>query len=229
MAFSERDKQAARVIVSIFETNRKAGNPAALAVLDDGAGISYGMHQATHRSGTLAKVVEQYILLAGKEAGALAAHLPGLKRIDDDSVAHAATSGGLKVLLKSAGADPVMRQAQLEVFDRDYLNPAIQQCETRGWTLPLSLTIVYDSHIQGSWARVRDRVSLRVGRTASEQEWMREYLHQREEFLLSLPKQSQKNSVYRPRDLRQLADLQNWQLAAPMRVHGVTILEADLA
>lgn len=226
--FTERDKQAARVILSIFETGRKEGQPSALAVLDDGAGISYGMHQATHRSGALAKVVERYIELEGKEAGKLIAHLPGLKRTDLKSVANAASSGKLKTLLVMAGNEPVMRQAQQAVFDRDYLNPAIVQCEQYGWLLPLSLAIVYDSHIQGSWARVRDRVMLRVSRTADEKAWMRDYLAQRAAYLLSLPKQSQKNSVYRPRELGQQADLDNWALAAPFRLRGVTVLESDL-
>jgi hypothetical protein len=51
--FSERDKLIALAIVHIFETGKAFGDYTAVAVLNDGAGISYGINQFTHRSGSL--------------------------------------------------------------------------------------------------------------------------------------------------------------------------------
>ena len=57
----QEDIEKAMAIVSIFETGKPRGNYAALAVLNDGAGISYGIKQFTHRSGSLLQVVEKYL------------------------------------------------------------------------------------------------------------------------------------------------------------------------
>ncbi len=59
--FSEADKLKALAIVNIFETSRPMGDYAAVAVLDDGAGVSYGIAQFTHRSGSLAAVIDEYL------------------------------------------------------------------------------------------------------------------------------------------------------------------------
>jgi hypothetical protein len=63
--FSKLDLNLAATIVHIFETGRPFGDYAACVVLDDGAGISYGISQFTHRSGSLGAVVERYIKLGG--------------------------------------------------------------------------------------------------------------------------------------------------------------------
>ncbi len=66
----QEDISKAMAIVSIFETGKPHGNYAALVVLNDGAGISYGIKQFTHRSGSLLQVVEKYLATdatAGRE------------------------------------------------------------------------------------------------------------------------------------------------------------------
>ena len=60
-SMKQEDIEKAMAIVSIFETGKPRGNYAALAVLNDGAGISYGIKQFTHRSGSLLQVVEKYL------------------------------------------------------------------------------------------------------------------------------------------------------------------------
>src|SRR5687768_4871313 len=55
------DIKKAMAIVSIFETGKPRGNYATVAVLNDGAGISYGIKQFTHRSGSLLQVIEKYL------------------------------------------------------------------------------------------------------------------------------------------------------------------------
>ncbi len=44
MTFTEIDKLKAVAIVNIFETSRPFGDYAAYAVLNDGAGVSYGIN-----------------------------------------------------------------------------------------------------------------------------------------------------------------------------------------
>ena len=63
--FTESEIAKAEAIVRIFETGRPLGDPAAVTVLNDGAGISYGVDQFTHRSGSLLQVAEAYLALGG--------------------------------------------------------------------------------------------------------------------------------------------------------------------
>ena len=61
----QKDLLKALAIVNIFETGMPFGDFGAVAVLNDGAGVSYGINQFTHRSGSLAAVVERYLELGG--------------------------------------------------------------------------------------------------------------------------------------------------------------------
>ena len=65
MSFSDNDKLKAMAIVSVFETGKAFDDLSAVAVLNDGAGISYGLSQFTHRSGALAEVLEKYLANGG--------------------------------------------------------------------------------------------------------------------------------------------------------------------
>ncbi|HEX2640112.1 MAG TPA: hypothetical protein VHL50_06050, partial [Pyrinomonadaceae bacterium] len=68
MTFSDSDKLKALAVVSIFETSRPLGDFGAVAVLPDGAGISYGFCQFTHRSGALVEVLAVYLRTGGAVA-----------------------------------------------------------------------------------------------------------------------------------------------------------------
>lgn len=237
MAFSERDKAAVRAIISVFETGKARGNPGAVAVLRDGAGISYGMHQATHKSGSLYKVVYWYCHLNGMFANDLTPYLPRLKNTAVRQ--QCAADDTLKRLLRQAGEhDPIMRQAQDAVFDRDYMTPAIDAVEGSGWNLPLSLAVVYDSHIHGGWKKVRDKVTLE---NSSEKEWITRYVTTREWHLANAgrsgsvfqPKDRRhaellRSTVYRMDTFRALIKADNWQLTTPFVAHGVAVQEENL-
>src|SRR5688500_11393977 len=103
MSFSENDKLKALAIVKIFETSRPLGDYAAVAVLNDGAGVSYGVSQFTHRSGSLAAVVERY-LVSGAQIGrnVLAERLPMLRRTSASVINAVAADGGFKKALRQA-------------------------------------------------------------------------------------------------------------------------------
>ena len=65
MSFSEKDKLKALAIVHIFETSKAFGDYGACVVLNDGAGVSYGINQFTHRSGSLLEVITAYFRNGG--------------------------------------------------------------------------------------------------------------------------------------------------------------------
>src|SRR5262245_45531544 len=79
--FSTADLLKALAIVNIFETGKPFGDFAACVVLNDGAGVSYGINQFTHRSGSLLAVVEKYFELDGAVGRPIIENaLPLLKR-----------------------------------------------------------------------------------------------------------------------------------------------------
>jgi chitosanase len=160
MSFSSVDKLKALAIVRVFETSEPLGDYSAVAVLDDGAGVSYGISQFTHRSGSLVAVVERYLGNGGAVGRAVIEDtLYYLKRSDGAAIAAVAGDERFKKALRAAGITREMREAQERVAFERYLKPAIEACEGSGFVLPLSLAVVYDSMTHGSWEKIRVRVT----------------------------------------------------------------------
>lgn len=216
-----------RAIVSIFETGLAVPDYDAYAVLDDGAGVSYGAHQATHRSGSLLKVVTAYLERGGQVAG-LRDYLDELQDISQPSVFALGRDTVFKRLLKQAAAEPAMHEAQEIVFDVHYMQPSLRLAERFSFNDPLSLGVIYDSQIQGSFERVRTITNRVFTRPVGEREWIAEYCRQRYGFLLGLPRASQRRSVYRPNVWLGLIQQNRWALELPLTVRGVTITKSHV-
>lgn len=187
MTFNEKDKLKALAIVHVFETSKPFGDYAACVVLNDGAGVSYGINQFTHRSGSLAAVVREY-LRSGGQVGReiLTAALPVLAKKSVAAIEKLAANATFKRALKAAAATSEMRSAEQKVCFEKYLSPAIQICARMGFVQPLSLAVVYDSVTHGSWewisARVTGTVRTTTRRTdelAFEKSWITEYVRGR--------------------------------------------------
>lgn len=208
-----------RAIVSVFETGKADGDYSAVAVLADGAGISYGAHQATHRSGSLALVVAEY--LKAVPDSPIASYLPELKNKGDASVLSLSRNNTLKAALRQAGRSAEMKVAQNTIFDKKYMQPAISAAEGSGFKHPLTLAVIYDSKIQGSYDRVRDRVPAGL----TEQAWAKRFIAERRSFLANNRKSIVRGTVYRPDALSKLAEAGNWNLDTPFTVRGVRITD----
>jgi hypothetical protein len=227
--YSARDQGAARAVVSCFEAGKPRPNPAAFAVLDDGAGISYGAHQATHRSGSLWKVISSYIQNPRAQfAEALRPYSQLLQSAATVDIQSAASNAALKAALIQASADREMLAAQNEIFDRDYMKPALAECARRGWRTPLALATVYDSLIQGGWRRCSKPIVIN-----DERVWLKSYYAVRRDYLKGLKSKAAQNSVYRPLSLLALALGDNWHLVAPFQLQVgrslVGVTEDDIA
>lgn len=249
MTITEIDKLKAMAIVHIFETSRPFGDYSACVVLNDGAGVSYGINQFTHRSGSLREVVERY-LASGAVAGrnVLAAAMPLLSSTSASAINRLASDAAFKRALRTAASTPEMRAAQTAVaFDR-YLRPALDICAARGFVLPLSLAVVYDSVTHGSWERIAARTGggapkaspttpsapLKAGAATppqaggelSEKAWITEYVRRRHLWLTHYPRLRATN--YRTRFFLGQIAVGNWELRLPVNVHGIRLTEALL-
>jgi chitosanase len=132
---------------------------------------------------------------------------------------------GVRTLLEQAGDDPVMQKAQDDYLDRHYWQTALQAATACRLTKALSVAVVYDSHIQGGFARIRDRVPAgpSVTPTCNEDAWISAYIEARRQWLNScddpLPK-----TVYRVGEFAKLVGV-NPDLDLPFTIRGVVINE----
>ena len=216
MPFSKLDKLKALAIVRVFETSSAAGDYAAVAVLDDGAGVSYGINQFTHRSGALRAVIEGYLGSGGVVGRTVfETRLGILMSTDKPSIDALAADEEFKKALKSAAVTREMRAAQDTVAFERFLRPAINICDAFGFEKALSLAVVYDSITHGSWVKIRDRVG--VPKT-NETSWVTEYVIARHRWLASVPRLAV--TRYRTRFFLEQIARGNWDLAFPLTVNG---------
>lgn len=222
MSFTDFEKLRAIAIVNVFETGRPFGDYSALAVLNDGAGISYGISQFTHRSGTLAAVIARYLELGGQIGRpVLKEHLGLLRSASSVAIAIGSQNRQLKAVLRAAAVTREMRDAQHYVAYRRFLLPAVAACEGSGFTLPLSLAVVYDSINHGSWETIRDRVRVSPTSRDFEKRWITAYVKARHEWLRSIPRL--RPTAYRTSFFLAQIIAGNWHLELPLKVNGFAL------
>lgn len=228
MKFTDKTKSICLAIVSVFETSRPFDDFGAYAVLGDGAGVSYGINQFTHRSGSLLAVVESYLASGGVIGRRqLIDALYFLRRRDAAAIRILAGSRNFEKALKAAAVSREMRAAQTDVARRFYLGPALEACGALGLELPLSLAVVYDSMVHGSWPKLRDGVKVcRPAECGNEKEWVTAYVRARHKWLRASPRLAA--SAYRTRFFLGQIALGRWRLELPMNVNGVVLTQEIL-
>lgn len=216
-------KATAHAIVNLFETSRVRGDYAQVTLLRGDTGrLTYGRSQTTIASGNLYRLLDAYCDADGARlAGALRPYLP---RVQARAVA-LDTDREFRALLRSAGADPVMRAVQDEFFDRVYWQPAAAQAAALGITEALGVAVVYDSTVHGSFARMRDRTTAAVGsvRQVGERRWIAAYVDVRRAWLAGHPNELLGKTVYRMDAFDRLIAAGEWDLSPPLSVRGVSI------
>ena len=230
MIFTEQTLAKAAAVVNIFETSRPNGSYTAVAILNDGAGISYGISQFTHRSGALAAVVAEYLAAGGTVAsGVLAASLPTLRSTSSASIKRAAGEAALKKALAAAGITAEMHAAQRKIAFERYMRPALEICLRSGFRLPLSLAVVLDSLTHGSWDKIARGVSVEryaAGTLSYEKARITEYVRRRAAWLKSVPRL--RATAYRTAFFLERIKTGNWELELPFVVNGYRLTAQDL-
>lgn len=222
MAFSDRQKATALAVVKIFETSKPLGDYTAVAVLPDGAGISYGFSQFTHRSKSLLKVCNRYLAKGGTVgAEVIKEALPDLN--NTKTIAKRSKDAKLKKALAAAGATQEMREAQREIAWEFYLSPAIKACEGSDFKSTMALAVVYDSFNQGGFAAVRNKVA-----PAPEMAWLPAFCRARRAWLKTRRNEIVHDTVYRPNFFLTEMERGNWNLTPPLMVHGHRVTETHI-
>ena len=225
---SDEQKKTSQAIVNIFETGSAVGEYGQVTVLPGDTGhLTYGRAQTTIASGNLFLLIKAYVdEPLARLATELAAFLPALEfrdfSLDFDLELHE--------LLREAGEDPVMQDTQDSFFDRVYWEPAVRSASAVQVSLPLGVAVVYDSHIHGSWRRMRERTISNHGVPDGQDEkgWIGAYIDTRRAWLAGHRNRLLRRTVYRMDAFRKLIDKNKWDLPLPLKVRGVKITAATI-
>jgi chitosanase len=221
---SELEKRTAQAIVNIFESGRPLGDYGCVTVLAGDTGhLTYGRSQTTLGSGNLALLLHTYCETGGSFSEALRPFLPAFDRrdlrLDNDEK--------VKSLLRQAGNDPVMRSVQDQFFDRVYWVPALNSADYLGAAKPLSIAVIYDGRIHGSYHFIRDLTNQQQGeaRVIGEERWIAAYVAVRRTWLATNQNSVLRKTVYRMDAFQTLIDGGKWELPLPLTVRNVVVDE----
>lgn len=203
-------------ITSVFETSSLFPRYDVLVVLHDGPGgtpqITYGRHQVTEHS-NLKELLEMYCNSGGRYAKEFKpfVSLISVKPLSDNDA--------FKYLLKMAGTDIVMHQVQDAFFDRYYWDPAFRFFELYGFTLPLSMAVIYDSYIHSgglpSWLRATYK-EVPPAAGGDEKSFITAYVKARDYWLENHQNKILRNTDYRTDCWLECIEKKNWDLALPV-------------
>lgn len=226
---TQTQKKTVESIINIFETNEVLGNYGQVTVISGDTGhLTFGRSQTTLGSGNLYKLLKRYCDNGGGRFGArFEPYLPSFKRKD------ARLDGDVKLhnVLRATVDDIVMRDVQDKFFDEVYWQPAAAVAEEDGLVSPLSVAVVYDSFVHGSWEKMRDRTTNKVGTVAKagEQRWVQTYVSTRRAWLAGHAREDLRKTVYRMDEFQYLIHDNNWHLGLPLVVRDKEISDATLS
>jgi chitosanase len=216
-----------RRILSTAETGKPEWNPSSVYVYKDDNRFKPPRQQITlsigfTESGNLKKVLERYTDKGGVLAEDFAPYLATMGRSST-----LASDVRFKNLLREAGSEHAMKQAQEECFDELYLEPAFTWAFQYGFTLPLSYLVITDSFLHsGSMLPflMNAFAEKKPVSGGDEKKWINEYLQARKKWLENHSNKILQNTVYRVNCyLIELAK-GNWDLGAGAIVmHGTQV------
>lgn len=212
-------------IISTFENSTTEIQYGYAENIEDGRGITAGRSGFTSETHDLREVVERY---QQKEPGnPLEAYLPTLQKAEETEVVE--DLPGFIEVWKSLEDDPALREAQDDVFEEWYLEPALRRADELGVQTPLGQLILLDTIIQhgeggdpDGLPAIQQEVVDKVGTAteAGERQWLEVFLEVREAHLMNAAdpatRQGWQESVSRVRDtLRRLLNDGNFELNNP--------------
>jgi len=223
MELTQNQKEKILSIVGIFETDSPSGDYGNVtSSKGDPGGLTYGVRQTTLNSGNLYSLIREYVEQPLAKHKELQNWLKPLRdqnqKLNKDKALHE--------ILRQAGEDPIMHQVQDEFFDRVYWQPAWRFANANGFTLPLSMAVIYDSYIHSGQVaaylrrRFPDKVPVNGG---NERAWVKAYVRTRRSWLAHHSIEILQNTVYRMDAFQDLINANNWELSSPFKIRGHTL------
>ena len=218
-------------IVNIFESGSIDGNYATLVKFKDSTDpvthtnlvqITYGRSQTTE-FGNLKGLVKMYVAANGQFAQELAPYLNRIGKkpsLSSDKIF-------CQALIDAGKSDPIMQTCQDDFFDSYYFLPAFSWFNQMGFTLPLSMLVIYDSEIHSGGVpdflrkRFPEKPPVKGG---DEKTWIKQYVDVRHQWLKNHSKKILQNTIYRTQCFKTQIQNNNWNLDQPVRANGVNVI-----
>lgn len=213
MRLDPRQKCLIERIVNAYETGKKQIDYGSLSIHANGPHgvrqITYGKCRAAE-FGSLRELVVSYC----KGKGSLRQDFsPYLDHIGATPLAQDAH---FKSLLRKVGRkDPLMQRLQNELFDETVFQTPLQWATDNGFTLPLSMLVIYDSFRYSGAILWSIRQKFHESPPAfggSERMWIRQYVVSRHEWLACHPKKQLYEATLRTADFMREMVKGNWEL-----------------
>lgn len=225
MNITDKQKKTIEQIINCFETGAPQGRYGQVSIMADGPRgarqITYGRSQTTEY-GKLPMLILDYVCAGGLYSSKFKPYVDKIGKIP------LVNDVDFKTLLKQAGEmDFVMCQVQDRFFDKQYYKPALRWSEERGFKLPLSLLVVYDSFIHSGsvldFLRKRFK-EMPPSSNGDEHAWIKAYVQTRKIWLMKHPDQLLRNTVYRMDCIEREIMRNNWELLMlPIVANGATV------
>lgn len=174
-------------VIRYFETSKITGaDYGAISIYKDGPGnreqLTYGASQTTEY-GNLKGLLQMYIDAKGTKALKFKPYIAEVGNLKLPSIT---ADKAFMDLIKSASEDPIMHQVQDAFFMKHYFTPAQTWFTKNGFTLPLSLLVIYDSYVHSG--SIPDFLRNKFGAKTpanggDEKTWINLYVETRDEWL----------------------------------------------
>lgn len=223
-------KRKIEQVINVFETGSAKGDYSAISKYADYTDpdtktrivqVTYGRSQTTE-FGNLKALILDYVNDGGVYANQFQ---PYVNRIGfKPSLATDAVF--CKALVDAGTSDPIMKKCQDDFFDSKYYNPAHSWFLINGFTMPLSLLVIYDSYIHSGsiLSFLRKKFATAVpSHGGDEKEWISNYVSARHTWLANHSNELLRKTVYRTQCFKDQILINNWDLSQPINAHGVTI------
>jgi len=230
-----------KAIETIIETGEYSKQSySTLAILGDGAGISFGPNQATAKSEGLCNILRDYV----KREDAVKKYVNKLLSYDTISnysikcIDNDFDKDFQDLIIEIAQEDRALREVQRKHMHEDHFRKAYEFASEEKLALPLSYMVMFDFMNQSSVKFVKDQVldfdeifgddlNLEVMSDEEfEKEWIMGLIDYRHNYLThfirtSSPSHTEevRKSSYRTESLRDLARRDLWDLEIPMDFH----------
>jgi chitosanase len=225
MKLSKAQRSLIERVINAFETSKADGDYGKIVTLPDGPHkmrqITYGRSQTTEY-GNLRELVQRYVDAGGTFSKQLRPYVDRIKReplVNDTT---------FKQLLRDAGSkDPVMKTVQDKFFEDRYFKPAMKWASERGFTLPLSALVIYDSfiHSGGILSFLRSRFPEKPPAFGGDEKaWTTAYVKARDNWLRKHSDALLRNTKYRTFCFDCEIQRNNWDLSqVPVDANGVKV------
>ncbi len=210
-------------IINVFETDSLKRNYSTIYIYRDGPGqirqltLGFGITEY----GNMKRLIQVYLEKNGTFDDDFA---PYVNKIGKTPLVD--NTAFRTLLNRAAKEDQKFRDAEDEIFDEKYWNPAVAWAQKNGFTKPLSMMVILDSFIHSGsiLGFLRNRFNENVpANGGSEEKWISEYIRVRRSWLASHSNKILRNTVYRMDFFLNQLKNNNWTLKCPLVAHGKTI------